>query len=276
MIQTSLRSLRPGDTLAVTGTCRENVMIPPEATGITLNGQNRSTIQHPRDTTTTGASRHVVYVRGRAITIAGFTIRDGQDGIHLSGPASAVIRDNQIISNRGRGIHMDKGSVAQIIGNRIRENGGEGIHITENSYARIGFLIPPDRVLRPNSIENNGAGGVLVERTSGAWLVGNTIRGNGGPGIAIDRHSEADVLANAISGNRGDGIKATRESGVNLNSEGTQRTDGPNQTDPSLKNSGVGVSCSVGGYASGPLGTLTGIRGTKEFDSTCIDRVTIP
>jgi parallel beta-helix repeat protein len=209
------------------------------------------------------------------ITITGFRIVRGDDGIHLSGPASAVIDDNIIVRNRGRGVHIDKGSIAQLVNNRIMENGAVGIQVTEQSYARIGFLIPPDSLARPNIIENNGGGGIQVERGSSAWIVANTITGNNGPGIAIDRSSEADVVANTISGNYGDGIVATRNSGVNLRSLGSPRREGPNRTDPALKNRGVGVRCSVGGYVDGPLGTLTGMRGAKQFDSGCIDRLTL-
>jgi len=105
-------------------------------------------------------------------------------------------------------------------------------------------------------------------------IVGNTIVSNNGPGVAIDRGSEADVVANTINGNRGDGIVATHNSGVNLQSPGSPRGDGPNRTDPALKNRGVGVRCSVGGYVDGPLGSLTGMLGAKQFDNTCIDRLT--
>jgi nitrous oxidase accessory protein NosD len=273
-IQEGLSHLKPGDTLLVSGTCRESVAISAEAVRITLNGQNKATIQHPGGAALAGPGRHAVYIRGKAITITGFTIRGGQDGIHLSGPAHAVIDGNAIIQNRGRGIHLDKASVAQIVANRITDNGGTGIHVTEKSYARIGFLIPPDEHLRPNTIEGNGGGGISVERGSSAWIVGNTIRGNTGTGVALDRNSDADAVANAIDGNSGDGISATRNSGVNLRSEGTARAEGPNRTDSAQKNDGVGLRCSIGGYVDGPLGTLTGNQGPKELDRTCVDHLT--
>lgn len=209
------------------------------------------------------------------ITITGFRITGGsEDGIHFSGPAHAVIDRNVITQNKGRGVHLDKGSVAQLVNNTITDNGGVGINVSERSYARIGFFIPPDSMPRPNIIQSNGGGGIQVERSSSAWIVGNTIVGNNGPGIAIDRSSEADVVANTINGNRGNGIVASRNSGVNLQSRGSTRREGPNRTDPSLKNRGVGVRCSVGGYVEGPLGSLTGVLSAKQFDGGCIDRLT--
>jgi len=271
----ALSSAKPGDTVLVSGTCRESVFIRPEATRIVLNGQGKATIQHPGGPTTPGPAAHAVYIRGRMITITGFRITGGsEDGIHFSGPAHAVIDRNVIVQNKGRGVHLDKGSVAQVINNTITNNGGVGISVSERSYARIGFFIPPDSMPRPNIIQSNGGGGIQVERSSSAWIVGNTIVGNNGSGIAIDRGSEADVVANTINGNRGDGIVATHNSGVNLQSPGSPRRDGPNRTDPALKNRGVGVRCSVGGYVDGPLGSLTGMLGAKQFDNTCIDRLT--
>ena len=35
------------------------------------------------------------------------------------------------------------------------------------------------------------------------------------------------------------------------------------------------MRCSVGGYVDGPLGTLAGSQGVKEFDGGCVDRLTV-
>ncbi len=272
-IGAALGRAQPGDTILVSGTCRESVNIPAELVRVTLDGRGKATVRHPGVGPLHGPASHAVYSRGRVITITGFSITGGADGIHLSGPAHAVIVGNVITQNRGRGIVVDKSSVAQIADNTISDNGGVGIHVTEQSYARIGFVIPPDEKPRPNTIRNNGAAGIRVERNSGAWIVGNGIVANKGSGLAIDRGSEADVVANVIDANTGDGVEVARNSGVNLQSEGTSRREGPNRTDPALKNGGVGIRCSIGSYVAGPLGTLTGMKGAKEFDPTCIDRL---
>jgi hypothetical protein len=83
-------------------------------------------------------------------------------------------------------------------------------------------------------------------------------------------------ITNGWSG--GDGITASHNSAVNLRSEGTPLRESPNQTDPTAKNADFGIKCSIGGYAEGPLGTLTGTHGAKEFDNSCVDldRVTLP
>src|ERR1700694_279189 len=274
-IGAALSHAQPGDTIFVSGTCKESVVIPAEMVGVTLDGRRKATIQHPGGTSS-GPARHTVFIRGKGITIRGFRITGGEDGVHLSGPAHAVIDGNVITQNRGRGIHLDKSSVTQIVNNSSVENGGVGIHVTEQSYARIGFLIPPDEMVRPNTIQENGGGGIQVERASSAWIVGNTIVSNKGPGIAIDRGSETDIVANLIDGNSGDAIKVSHNSGVNLQSQGSPRREGPNRTDPAVKNGGGGGRCSIGGFFDGALGHLMGMQGAKEFDKTCIDHLSPP
>jgi nitrous oxidase accessory protein NosD len=198
-VAAALAAANPGDTLTVRGICKETVSIPAESTRITLNGQGVATLAHPTGTTTPGPAAHVVYIRGRGITVTGFRILGGVDGIHLSGPSHAVIHGNFISGNKGRGVHVDKGSVAQIYDNVIERNDGGGIHITESSMARIGFLIPPQPQLEPNQIRSNGSYGIFIERGSSARIVGNRIEANDGAGVRLDRSSEADWRSDAKS-----------------------------------------------------------------------------
>ena len=72
------------------------------------------------------------------------------------------------------------------------------------------------------------------------------------------------------------GITASHTAGVNLRVEDLPVKSGPNQTDASSQNSGVGLSCSVGGYVDGPLGSLAGTKGLKEIESSCVDRIIAP
>ncbi|MCX7135966.1 MAG: right-handed parallel beta-helix repeat-containing protein [Proteobacteria bacterium] len=270
-ITAALTTAKPGDTVLVSGTCKEQVSVNPEVTRITLDGQKKTTVQHPGGQT---ASVHAVYIRGKEITIKGFTVTGGQDGIHLSGPASALIDGNLVTKNSGRGIHIDKGSVARILNTTVEQSGGIGIDITGASYAYIGVFIPRVAALGPNTIRNNGGPGINIERTAGAWIVGNTIDNNKESGIAVHRNAQADVLANVINANGGDAITVSYNSGVNFSSE--PRKDGSNRTDTGKSNGGAGIKCSVGGYVDGPAGTLAGTRGAKEFDNSCVDRTTNP
>jgi parallel beta-helix repeat protein len=265
-IKAALDRVKPGDTVMVSGTCKEQVSFTPEMVRITLDGQKKTTIQHPGK----GApSPHAVFIRGKDITVKGVTVTGGLDGIHLSGPASAEIENDVVMKTAGRGIHIDKGSVVRVLNTTVHDSGGIGIDISGASYAYIGVRIPRVPALSPNTIRNSGAAGINIERSSGAWIVGNIISDNKGSGIEVHRNAQADVIANVINGNGGDGIAASYNAGVNFKSE--PRTEGPNQT--AQENGGVGIRCSVGGYVDGPLGTLGGARGTKAIGSGCVDRL---
>jgi parallel beta-helix repeat protein len=264
----ALKNVKPGDTIAISGTCNEHVNIAPDITGITLDGQKKTTLRHPGGQ---ALSPHAVYIRGKEITVKGVTVTGGLDGIHLSGPASAVIDGAVVTKNAGRGIHIDKGSIARILNTTVEESGGIGIDVTGASYAYIGVFIPRVPTLGPNTVRNNGGPGINIERTSGAWVVGNTITGNKESGITVHRNAQADVIANTISANGGDAIEVGFNSGVNFDS--APRKDGPNQTAAGQGNGGYAIRCYAGGYVDGPMGTLAGARGGKVFDSGCVDRV---
>jgi parallel beta-helix repeat protein len=265
-ITAALGNVKPGDTVLASGTCNEQVSFAPEMVRITLNGQKKTTIQHPGK----GApSPHTVFIQGKGITITGITVVGGLDGIHLSGPASAELDGNVVVKAARAGIHIDKGSVVRVLNTTVQQSGAMGIDITGASYAYIGVRIPRLPALSPNTIRNNAGPGVNIERSSGAWIVGNTISDNKGSGILVHRNSQADVMGNVINANGGDAITASFNAGVNLKSE--PRNDGPNQT--AQNNGGAGIKCMVGGYVDGPLGTLGGKQGAKAIDSGCVDRV---
>src|SRR6266568_7897790 len=156
-IQEKLELAKSGDTVLVSGTCSENVAIPSEVVRITLDGQGKAVIQAP------GTTADAIFIRGKDITIKGFTLTGGRDGIHLSGAAAgaSAIIDGNTIQRTGRyGIHLDGGSVGRIVNNRIENIPNVAIDITENSYARIGFLIPSAPKPGPNTIRNNGSHGI--------------------------------------------------------------------------------------------------------------------
>ena len=97
-ITAALGNVRPGDTVLVSGTCNEQVSFNPELVRITLDGQKKTTIQHPGKG---AASPHTVFIKGNDIFIKGVTVIGGLDGIHLSGPASAEI-DGAVVMKTAR------------------------------------------------------------------------------------------------------------------------------------------------------------------------------
>ena len=119
-ITAALGNVKPGDTVLVSGTCNEQVSFAPEMVRITLDGQKKTTIQHPGKA---APSPHTVFIRGKDITIKGITVTGGLDGIHLAGPASAELDGNVVVKAARAGIHIDKGSVARILNNTVQESG---------------------------------------------------------------------------------------------------------------------------------------------------------
>jgi len=268
-IQDKIAAARPGDIIQVSGNCGENVAIPSEVVRITIDGQGKTVIQAP-------PKGDGFFIRGREITIKGFTITGGRDGIHLSGVAagaSANIVENTIRKTGRHGIHLDHSSVGRIAGNTIEDVHACGIDIAESSVARVGYLLRP-LGHGPNTIRNSGEHGISVNRGSSARIVGNTIESNKGSGVLVTRNSQADIFGNSISGNAGNGITASHNAGVNMTNEDKLFNLGPNRTEAGAKNAGFGLSGSVGGYADGPMGMLAGARGAKQIDAGCIDRLT--
>ena len=69
-LQAAIEKARPGDTLLVSGTCKENLVIPEDVQKITLDGQGKATIKG-RD-----PKKDTIFVRGRVdITVRGFTLK---------------------------------------------------------------------------------------------------------------------------------------------------------------------------------------------------------
>jgi parallel beta-helix repeat protein len=265
-INAALANVKPGDSVLVTGTCREQVSFNAELVRVTLDGQKKTTIQHPGKG---AASPHTVFIKGNDIFIKGITVIGGLDGIHLAGPASAEVDGAVVMKTNRAGIHADKGSIIRILNTTVEDSGAMGIDITGTSLAYIGVRIPRIPALSPVTVRNSGGAGITIERTSTAWIVGNTITGNKGPGIEVHRNAHADVMGNTIDANGGDAIAVSFGSGVNLRS--APRKDGPNQT--TQENGGVGIRCSTGGFVHGPLGTLAGKAGAKAIEHGCVDRV---
>ena len=233
----AIKTLKPGDTLLVSGTCNENLAIGQEVDRITLDGQGTAIINGD-------SSANAVTVTGRGITIRGFV----DHGRLAAGPTSvadggsALIDGNTIQYADRNGIAVFRNSSADVINNTIQNNPLAGIAIQSNSSARIGWVGPPNnRISAPNMIQNNGAQGIQVYRGSSAQIFSNTIQNNGSHGVFIDRNSQAEVAACTITGNLGDGIRGMRNAGVDIGlmrraprrSSTTTPTPGPTAVSPS-------------------------------------------
>ena len=263
-LNATILKLKAGDTLVVTGTCDENVVIPPQINGITIDGQNATTIKatDPNATTLTN--------RGNNNTIKNLTIMGGQTGIQIQRSSSALIDSVTVTGVGGVGITIQGSSNARIVSSTIQNNvNGSGINVTENSSARIGFLTNNDTTALPNTITGNDRG-IIVQESSSAVIVGNTISNNTLEGILVNTVSHADIASNTINGNGNNGVQVGRNSGVDLGADtGTSIFESPNST--TVNNVGFGLRCFINSYVDRRLGTLNGTSGGKEIVSGCLD-----
>lgn len=284
-LQAAIEKARPGDALLVSGTCKENLIIYEEAARITLDGQGKAMISGP------DGGKPTIAVRGRGITIKGFTVSGGSSGIVVAygGQAvidgntvqgagwgillihssSAEITDNTVQNNRNAGIGLGETSSARIRNNTVRNNRLHGIVITTTSAVWVGVSGFSDQAPSPNIIENNEQNGILVTLSSSARIVGNTIRNNKQNGIAVARTSSAFISSNTIDANAGNGINVTDNAQVSFASGlGTKIFRAPNST--GSNNGGVGIRCAGNSSVDGQLGSLNGSKGAKNIDPSCV------
>jgi len=111
--------------------------------------------------------------------------------------------------------------------------------------------------------------GIILRGSACARIVGNTISNNTDDGIKVVEASVADIAGNLIDGNGQNGIFVSQGSGVKLGNDDTATTifNLPN----SGTNGDKGLSCSIGGYVDGFLGTLDGLHGAVGISKGCFN-----
>ena len=267
-----------GDTINVSGTCTEIVYILANKSNITLNGGGTATIicQSPISPSVCATTGNVV-ILGKTITIKGFNITGGMAAIQIVQGASATINGNNIYGTQRNGMLVSRGSFATIVNNTIHDTGlnpnypnTTGIEVSDNASAWIGVSSPANTVASSNFIHDNH-NGIRVRRSASAVIVGNEISNNTDDGIQVVEGSVADIAGNLIDGNGQNGIFVSQGSGVKLGDDDTATAifNLPN----SGTNGDKGLSCSIGGYVDGRLGTLngTGKHHETKFTKGCID-----
>ncbi len=260
-ITTAIQSANPGDTVQVTGSCTENVLVRNEKQRILVDGGGTASI--------TAASSIVVTIRGKGITIQGFTISGGSNGISVERGSNATINNNVIQNAVNRGILVQEFAFAVITNNTVQNNGSDGILVTDTSHARIGFNQTSDPAASPNTIQNNGARGISVSKSSSARIFGNVISANADDGIGVFRASHADLSSNTINSNGtafvpgdtgGNGVNAAQNASVQLGEDNPANfTDQPNTT--TVNNANFGIRCSTGANFRGHLGSVNQLNG---------------
>ena len=148
-IADAMSQAQPGDTIAITGTCNETVMVDKD--GITLNGGGTAIIDGG------GADAPVIAVYGQQnVVIRGLTVQKGQQGV-LADRGAAVWLEDVTAQNNGSGIAIRGNSSATFAGT-IMSNGNnlfDGIEVRQSS------IWAEDVVLQANG---NASSGISLHR----------------------------------------------------------------------------------------------------------------
>lgn len=280
-LQAAIDAAVSGDTINVSGTCTENVLIRNEKSRFTINGQGTTTLT-PLNTAAT-----TLTIRGKGVLVQNMTISGGLYGVLINRGSSATLKNNTIQSASDTGVMLVDLAFATLIGNTIQNNAYDGILVSETSVARIGFDDAAATEASPNTFQNNGRYGIYVLRGSSARIYGNIVSSNGQGGIAVMRGSTADIASNTInangtswtSGSGGNGVAVSLGSYVTLGELGsTSFTGMPNIT--TVNNANAGIRCTMNSTIYGRLGTANQLNGTvsqygggstaNTFSSSCV------
>lgn len=173
-ITDALRTALPGSTLHIVGTCTETVTITTDR--VTLDGQGTAILDGG------GGEQAVITVDGaRGVTITGFTIRNGFDGILARRGAAVVLHSLTIEDNTDEGIQIDENSTAQLTECTIRRSGDDGLLVFRSSSVTLNSAI--------TSTANSGHG-ILVSSASSAFLTGT---------VAANENQEQGILVDGAS-----------------------------------------------------------------------------
>lgn len=203
-IAAAMSEAQPGDTLRITGRCKESVVVDKD--GITLDGGGSAVIDG------TGFDAAVISVSGHQnVTIKGLTVQNGFVGIHMGLVAAALLEDVTVqgsqfksgqegLNDPSYGIGVHNSSMAAFVGTIVvRDNAGAGVIEAWNG-GRIG--------LEAATVTGNDGHGIAVNTNSSSWLGTNRVADNGGDGIHVGHNSTVHIYDTDITGNSGHGIAA--------------------------------------------------------------------
>ena len=216
-IRKALRLLATGNPqglnkITVSGSCKGNFVI---------QGMDRLTLISKNGASITDRSNGTLAVvdieDSRSVTVEGFTINGGAQGILCStasvcyltgntiqGPGhfgvnvlrgSRAFLESNVIQNWGRGAFIDRSAEVFSSNDVFQGNGGSAIVVLNRSYFES----------LNSSLDNNGLG--IEAGGSGVFLGGGSISGNSSDGIKVLAASEAIFSGPTITANGGVGVQ---------------------------------------------------------------------
>jgi hypothetical protein len=166
-----------GDVILVSGTCLERLVLTQDR--VTLDGQGMATLDGGGPSGGS-FSATVLIDSARDVTVRGFTIHNGSNGI--LGTGNAVFKvENTILRDNAGGIAILDGSVAEIVDCTMINNANGGMFIANGSTA----------IFKGSVKANNNGEGISAAGSSSLELRAGTLEasGNGAEGISLSGSS---------------------------------------------------------------------------------------
>jgi len=192
-ISAALAHLSPfgSNTVTVYGACNENVVI---------QGIDRLTLIAAPGASISDASAgnaNVIDISdSQRVTIQGFTINGGADGVDCHNHSFCHFSGNTIQGSAGDGVSV-RDSQADFSGDVLQNHAGAGLSVAIKGLVSIAFA----------TLQGNAFGGADVADGASLEIYGNnTIKDNPGPGVFVTGGSRLRVFGGVITGNSGDGV----------------------------------------------------------------------
>jgi hypothetical protein len=201
------------NTISVAGSCRENIVIQ-SMDRLTLITKKGASI-----TDRSNGSLVVVDIEdSHSVTVQGFTIIGGGEGVNCGSASVCYLTGNTIQDGAGSGVGVGRGSHAFLESNVIQNyNGGRGATVDDGSQMfssndifqgnELGVVLGDGVyfVASNPSILNNGVG--ILAAASNLLIHGGTISGSTGNGMTMLGGSTVVFRDGAtVIGNGGDGV----------------------------------------------------------------------
>jgi len=205
------------NTIEVSGTCRENVSVQ-SLSRVTLAAKNGASISD----VTGGQASVVGIVDSQSITVQGFTIEGGSNGVLCAYASVCYLDSNTIQKASGSGVNVTHSSAAFLSSNVVKNSNALGMSINFDSRAlSFGDIFQENtgsavRVLasyflcQGSTILNNGSDGSpgIIGLEGARLRFGRcTISNNLGDGVELLDGTEGRVIdGNVITANAGNGV----------------------------------------------------------------------
>jgi hypothetical protein len=181
--------------VTVSGKCKENVVIQ-SFDRLTLISKSGASISDRSK----GNLSVVDIEDSQSVTVQGFTINGGADGIACETASVCYLQANTVQSSLGQeGVAVGGGSRAFLNGNTIQNNTQRGL--TVNGGAQV--------FSQNDTFSGNTSAAIVANSGTYFTATGSSVTNNGSDGsagIVVSDHSAMRLISCTISGNKGDGV----------------------------------------------------------------------